>query len=51
VIPKVDLVVLSSNSVAETSNCLNVEFQDEFNEYQQDSLSTVNSDDVAFDRL
>jgi len=40
-------VVLSSNSVAETSNCLNVEFQDEFNEYQQDSLSTVNSDDVA----
>jgi len=40
-------VLLSSNSVAETSNCLNVEFQDEFNEYQQDSLSTVNSEDVA----
>lgn len=40
-------VVLSSNSVAETSNCLGVEFQDEFNEYQQDSLSTVNSADVA----
>ena len=40
-------VVLSSNTVAETSNCLNVEFQDEFNEYQQDSLSTVKSEDVA----
>jgi hypothetical protein len=40
-------MLLSSNSVAETSNCLNVEFQDEFNEYQQDSLSTVNSEDVA----
>jgi hypothetical protein len=40
-------VVLTSNSVAETSNCLGVEFQDEFNEYQQDSLSTVNSEDVA----
>ena len=40
-------VLLSSNSVAETSNCLNVEFQDEFNEYQQDSLSTVNSEDIA----
>jgi hypothetical protein len=40
-------VVLSSNTVAETSNCLSVEFQDEFNEYQQDSLSTVNSEDVA----
>jgi hypothetical protein len=40
-------VLLSSNSVAETSNCLNVEFQDEFNEYQQDSLSTVDSEDIA----
>jgi len=40
-------VVLTSNSVAETSNCLGVEFQDEFNEYQQDSLSTVNAEDVA----
>ena len=40
-------VVLSSNSVAESSNSLSVEFQDEFNEYQQDSLSTVNSEDVA----
>lgn len=40
-------VVLSSNTVAETSNSLSVEFQDEFNEYQQDSLSTVNSEDVA----
>jgi len=40
-------LLVSSNTVAETSNCLSVEFQDEFNEYQQDSLSTVNSEDVA----
>ena len=40
-------VVLSANSIAETSNSLNVEFQDEYNEYQQDSLSTVNDEDVA----
>jgi hypothetical protein len=39
-------VVLISNSVAETSNRLSVEFQDEFNEYQQDSLSIVDEDDV-----
>jgi hypothetical protein len=39
-------VVLSSNSVAETSNRLSLEFQDEFNEYQQDSLSLVDSGDV-----
>src|SRR6185437_3796202 len=38
---------LSSRSVAETSNRLSVEFQDESNEYQQDSLSLVDSDDVA----
>jgi hypothetical protein len=38
---------LSSRSVAETSNRLSVEFQDESNEYQQDSLSLVDSDDVG----
>jgi len=40
-------VVLVSNTVAETSNRLSVEFQDEFNEYQQDSLSIVDSGDVG----
>jgi hypothetical protein len=40
-------VLLSSNSVAETSNRMSVEFQDEFNEYQQDSLSLVDSEDVG----
>ncbi len=40
-------VVITANTVAETSNSLSVEFQDEFNEYQQDSLSTVNSEDIA----
>ena len=40
-------VVLVSNSVAETSNRLSVEFQDEFNEYQQDSLSIADSGDVG----
>ena len=38
---------LSSRSVAETSNRLSVEFQDESNEYQQDSLSLVDSEDVG----
>jgi hypothetical protein len=38
-------VVLTSRSIAETSNRLSVEFQDESNEYQQDSLSVVDSDD------
>jgi hypothetical protein len=36
-----------SRSIAETSNRLSVEFQDESNEYQQDSLSLVHSDDLA----
>ncbi len=40
-------VRLTSQTVAETSNRLSVEFQDESNEYQQDSLSLVDSDDVA----
>lgn len=40
-------VKLSSRSIAETSNRLSVEFQDESNEYQQDSLSLVDNDDSA----
>lgn len=40
-------VKLSSKSVSETSNRLSVEFQDQSNEYQQDSLSLVNADDSA----
>jgi hypothetical protein len=35
-----------SRSTSETPNRLTVEFQDEFNEYQQDSLSLVDIDDV-----
>lgn len=38
---------LSSRSIAETSNRLSVEFQDESNEYQQDSFSVVDADDAA----
>jgi hypothetical protein len=37
---------LSSQSTAATPNRLTVEFQDEFNEYQQDSLSLVDVDDA-----
>jgi hypothetical protein len=40
-------VRLSSRSISETSNRLSVEFQDEFNEYQQDSLSLLDPDDSA----
>lgn len=40
-------VRLISRSIAETSNRLSVEFQDESNEYQQDSLSLVDADDSA----
>jgi len=40
-------VRLSSRSIAETSNRLSVEFQDESNEYQQDSFSVVDADDAA----
>ena len=40
-------VRLSSRSIAETSNRLSVEFQDEWNEYQQDSFSVVDADDAA----
>ena len=35
-----------SRSTAETANRLSLEFQDEFNEYQQDSLSLVHVEDV-----
>jgi hypothetical protein len=38
---------LTSRSIAKTSNRLSVEFQDESNEYQQDSLSVVDADDAA----
>ena len=37
----------TSRSIAETSNRLSVEFQDEQNEYQHDSLSVVKADDAA----
>ncbi len=40
-------VSLSSRSIAETSNRLSVEFQDESNEYQQDSLSVVDEEDAS----
>ncbi len=40
-------VKLSSRSISETSNRLSIEFQNESNEYQQDSLSLVDSDDSA----
>jgi hypothetical protein len=36
-----------SKSNAETPNWVSVEFQDEFNEYQQDSLSLTDADDVS----
>jgi hypothetical protein len=38
---------LTSRSITETSNRLSIEFQDESNEYQQDSLSLVDADDSA----
>ena len=40
-------VKLSARSISETSNRLTVEFQDEANEYQQDSLSLVDAEDSA----
>lgn len=36
-----------SRSTAETPNRVSLEFQDAFNEYQQDSLSLTDADDVA----
>ncbi len=38
---------VTSRTVAETSNRISIEFQDEWNEYQQDSLSIVDADDSA----
>ncbi len=35
-----------SRSLSETTNRVSIEFQDEFNEYQQDSLSLVDIDDA-----
>jgi Putative phage tail protein len=40
-------VRLFSRSTADTPNRLTVEFQDSLNEYQQDSFSLVDADDVA----
>jgi hypothetical protein len=40
-------VRFTSRSITETSNRLSLEFQDETNEYQQDSLSLVDGDDSA----
>ncbi|MBV8573062.1 MAG: phage tail protein [Acidobacteriaceae bacterium] len=40
-------VRLTSRTIAETSNRLSVEFQDESNEYQQDSLSVVDAGDSS----
>src|SRR5215831_21275136 len=38
---------LYSRSMADTPNRFSVEFQDSLNEYQQDSFSLVDADDVA----
>jgi hypothetical protein len=40
-------LVVTSQSTASTSNHYTVEFQDQFNDYQQDSLSLVAVDDLA----
>ena len=40
-------VVLTSRSIADTPNCMSVEFQDALNGYQQDSYEMVDPDDVA----
>ncbi|HEX4231181.1 MAG TPA: phage tail protein [Bryobacteraceae bacterium] len=40
-------IILTSRSLAETSNRLSLEYQDASNEYQQDSLSLVDADDLA----
>jgi len=41
----VSTLVLSAMTIAETFNRVSVEFQDEQNEYQQDSLSVANTND------
>jgi hypothetical protein len=40
-------VVLTSRNIADTPNCMSVEFQDALNGYQQDSYEMVDPDDVA----
>ena len=40
-------VTVRSRPIADTPNCLTVEFQDALNGYQQDSYSLVNADDVG----
>ena len=40
-------LILTARTIAETSNRLSVEFQDSFNEFQQDSLSLVDSGDAS----
>ena len=40
-------LTVTSQSIANTPNQYTVEFQDEFNDYQQDSLSLVDIDDVV----
>jgi Putative phage tail protein len=43
-------LVVTSQSIANTPNHYTVEFQDEFNDYQQDSLSLVDIDDLVLTR-
>ncbi|MEZ5353025.1 MAG: phage tail protein [Bryobacteraceae bacterium] len=43
-------VRLWSRDTADTANRISVEFQDEFNEYQQDSLSLVDAEDAGIVR-
>ena len=40
-------VVVTSRSIADTPNCMSVEFQDALNGYQQDSYEMVDPDDIA----
>src|ERR1017187_5613081 len=40
-------VILTSRNIADTPNCMSVEFQDALNGYQQDSYEMVDPDDVA----
>ena len=40
-------VTISARNIADTANCLTIDFQDELNGYQQDSYTVVNPDDVA----
>jgi hypothetical protein len=40
-------VVLRSRSIAQTPNCMSVEFQDALNSYQQDSYEMVDPEDIA----